>query len=279
MTNNKPLASELQRIFVQRAHFMLTEQVVHDETAGEIENENDMEIGERDDVTASDAYLGFKVSKNYRKEVDRGIRLGTFLYESGWLDDSLKVLNVTKSLINELDEDYTKLLLLLSCLQKLLHVQALFCCYKEASSTTTQTLNLIDKIQHLNSGLSDAFTVSCTNGVPDSFLANIYQELSVLHFTRSEYDLSYKWGVKALEYLRTNTPAKISVDVLRQAAKSCVVKRKFQIANLLINSAVRIAEDAFGDHHTVYADALLDKGFFLLNVDSINTSVEVYMVS
>jgi hypothetical protein len=28
----------------------------------------------------------------------------------------------------------------------------------------------------------------------------------------------------------------------------------------------------------VYADALLDKGFFLLNVDSINRSVEVYMV-
>jgi hypothetical protein len=29
----------------------------------------------------------------------------------------------------------------------------------------------------------------------------------------------------------------------------------------------------------VYADALLDRGFFLLNVDSINKSVEVYMVS
>lgn len=36
--------------------------------------------------------------------------------------------------------------------------------------------------------------------------------------------------------------------------------------------------NAFDDHHTVYADALLDKGFFLLNVDSINKSVEVYMV-
>lgn len=36
---------------------------------------------------------------------------------------------------------------------------------------------------------------------------------------------------------------------------------------------------AFGEFHNVYADALLDKGFFLLNVDSINTSVNVYMVS
>lgn len=40
-----------------------------------------------------------------------------------------------------------------------------------------------------------------------------------------------------------------------------------------------VFRSTFGDHHTVFADALLDKGFFLLNVDSINKSVEVYMVS
>lgn len=242
MTNNKPLASELQRIFVQRAHFMSTEQIVREKNTKLIASDDDMEIGERDDVITSDVYLNINVSRNYRKEIDKGLRLGTFLYECGWLDDSLKVLSVTKTMINELDEDYPKLLLLLSCLQKLLHVQALFCCYKDAYFTTTQTLNLIKQIQSSHSGPNDAITISCTDGVPDSFLANIYHELSVLHFNRSEYDLSYKWGVKALEFLRTDTPDKISVDVLRQAAKSCVVKRKFQIANLLINSAVRIAE-------------------------------------
>lgn len=242
MTNNKPLASELQRIFVQRAHYMLTTQIVREPNVKLIANDDDMEIGERVDLFTSEVYLNINVSRNYRKEIDKGLRLGTFLYESGWLDDSLKVLNLTRSMINELDEDYGKLLLMLSCLQKLLHVQALFCCYKDATITTTQALNLIDTIQNSHSGHHDAFTISCTNGVPDSLLANFYHELSVLHFNRSEYDLSFKWGVKALEFLRTDTPAKISVDVLRQAAKSCVVKRKFQIANLLINSAVRIAE-------------------------------------
>lgn len=242
MTNNKPLASELQRIFVQRSNFMLTEQIVREKNTKLIASDDDMEIGERDDVMTNDVYLNINVSRNYRKEIDKGLRLGTFLYECGWLDDSLKVLNVTKTMINELDEDYPKLLLLLSCLQKLLHVQALFCCYKDASITTTQTLNLISKIKNSHSGRNDTLTISCTDGVPDSFLANIYHELSVLHFNRSEYDLSYKWAVEALGFLRTDTPDKISVDVLRQAAKSCVVKRKFQIANLLINSAVRIAE-------------------------------------
>lgn len=241
MTNNKPLASELQRIFVERSQFMLNEQIVREKNTKLIASDDDMEIGEREDFITSDVYLDINVSRNYRKEIEKGLRLGTFLFESGWLDESLKVLNLTKTMISELDEDYSKLLLLLSCLQKLLHVQALFCCYKDASITTTQTLNLIDKIQTSHSG-HNSFTINCTNGVPDSFLANIYHELSVLHFNRSEYDLSYKWGVQALEYLRTDTPKKISVDVLRQAAKSCVVKRKFQIANLLINSAVKIAE-------------------------------------
>lgn len=220
---------------------MLTKQIVREKNLKLIANDDDMEIGERVDLKTNEVYLNINVSRNYRKEIDKGLRLGSFLYESGWLEDSMKVLNVTKSMINELDEDYTKLLLLLSCLQKLLHVQALFCCYKDASITTTQTLNLIDKIQSSHSGQNIVLTISCTNGVPDSFLANIYHELSVLHFNRSEYDLSYKWGVKALEYLRKDTPDKVSVDVLRQAAKSCVVKRKFQIANLLVNSAVRIA--------------------------------------
>lgn len=246
MTNNKPLASELQRIFVQRSQFILTDQIIREKNEKLIASDDDMEIGERDDLNNSstniDLYLNINVSRNYRKEIDKGLRLGTFLYECGWLDDSLKVLNVTRAMINELNEDYPKLLLLLSCLQKLLHVQALFCCYKDASITTTQALNLIDKIQNLHSDHREELAISCTSGVPDSFLANIYHELSVLHFNRSEYDLSYKWAVEALEYLRTDTPNKIQVDVLRQAAKSCVVKRKFQIANLLINSAVRIAE-------------------------------------
>lgn len=249
MTNNKPLASELQRVFVQRAHYMLTTQIVKEANVKLIASDDDMEIGERSDLISNDVYLNINLSRNYRKEIDKGLRLGSFLYESGWLEDSLKVLNVTKTMINELDEDYPKLLLQLSCLQKHLHVQALFCCYNDASITTSQALNLIETIHSSYSTHHDVLPISCTDGVPDSLLASFYHELSVLHFNRSEYDLSYNWGVKALGFLRTDTPAKISVDVLRQAAKSCVVKRKFQIANLLVNSAVKIAEYKYLHSH------------------------------
>lgn len=244
MRSKKPIASQLQQNFVQNAQYVAT-LCISDESG--LEQHPD---------TGDFTY-------NYRQEIDKGMRLGTFLYDCGWLEDSGKllllkmmfidlaltcclhilviVLNATKTLISKLDGDYTKLLLQLDCYQKLLHVQASFCCYKDAAATTTITVSLIDRIQesYIDSKILNS---PSENILPDSLFANFYQNLSVLHFNRSEYDLSYSWSVKALKYLRSNTPAKISVDVLRQAAKSCVVKRKFQIANLLINSAVRVAE-------------------------------------
>jgi hypothetical protein len=245
MKNDKPLASELQRIFVQRTQYLLKEQIVYENNEKLVALVDDTKD---DNSNNSDVYVNINSSRNYFKEIDKGMRLGTFLYECGWLEDSLKILHVTRSLINELSDSYRKLLLLLNCLQKLLHVQALFCCYKEASITTTYALSLIEQIKSMynsgqigeNNNLSGS--TSMTAGIPNSLLANFYNELSMLHFSRSEYDISYKWAVQALEYLCHDTPHKISIDALRQAAKSCVVKRKFQVANLLINSAVRIAE-------------------------------------
>lgn len=243
MKNDKPLASDLQRIFVQRTQFLLTDQIVFQNNEKLVSLVDDI----CDDNNSTDVYLNINTSRSYFREIDKGMRLGTFLCECGWLEDSLKILHMTRSLIQELNDDYRKLLLLLNCLQKLLHAQALFCCYKEASITTSQALSLIEQIQSMHKSgqietIDNGNGSSMTAGIPNSLLANFYNELSMLHFSRSEYDLSYKWAVKALEYLCHDTPHKISVNALRQAAKSCVVKRKFQVANLLINSAVRIAE-------------------------------------
>ncbi|XP_026481902.1 amyloid protein-binding protein 2-like isoform X3 [Ctenocephalides felis] len=107
-------------------------------------------------------------------------------------------------------------------------------------------------------------------------LAALYAELSRLWFNRSDYDASYQYSVKALKYLRGDAPAKVKIDVLRQAAKSCVVKRDFARAGLLIRLAVYLARETFGLKHPKYSDALIDYGFYLLNVDSIAHSVKIY---
>ena len=43
----------------------------------------------------------------------------------------------------------------------------------------------------------------------------------------------------AVKLLTPQSPAKLAVDVLRQASKSCVVKREFTKAELLVKQAVR----------------------------------------
>ncbi|TMW40180.1 hypothetical protein DOY81_014741, partial [Sarcophaga bullata] len=93
-------------------------------------------------------------------------------------------------------------------------------------------------------------------------------QFSEMHFARNEYDDSHMWSVVAMRYLEETTPERIAIDVLRQAAKACVVKRDYQRANMLICQAKSRAKKIFGEKHQKYGDALLDYGFFLLNVDS-----------
>ena len=81
-----------------------------------------------------------------------------------------------------------------------------------------------------------------------------------------------------MKQLKPSLPARIKIDVLRQAAKSCVVKREFQKAGLLIKQAVYLAREVFETDHPIYSDVLIDYGFYLLNYDSINNSVQVYKV-
>lgn len=68
------------------------------------------------------------------------------------------------------------------------------------------------------------------------------------------------------------------VDILRQSAKACVVRREFHKAELLIKEAVYLARDVYGSKGVKYADALLDYGYYLLNRDSVQQAVDVYRV-
>lgn len=79
--------------------------------------------------------------------------------------------------------------------------------------------------------------------------------------------------------MKPSLPSRVIIDVLRQVAKSCVVKREFKRAGLLARQAVRLAKDVFDKDHPKYSDSLSDFGFFLLNFDSIRQSVGVYEVS
>ncbi|ODN04724.1 Amyloid protein-binding protein 2, partial [Orchesella cincta] len=110
-------------------------------------------------------------------------------------------------------------------------------------------------------------------------LAGIYSAFSSLSFLECSYNDALDWSIKALEELKevlNCTETRAIVDILRQAAKSCVVKREFHKAELLIKEAVYLARDVYGSKSVKYADTLLDFGYYLLNRDSVRQAVTVY---
>lgn len=127
-------------------------------------------------------------------ELDTGLRLGTFLSEAGWMNESIQILSCLLPLIDILDINQSTLILKLDCYQRLLHAQANFCCFKEASITIKNAMTIVNQLS--------------TENIPNSLLANLYIQISHLHFLRSEYDLSYNWSTKALKRLRDDIPDK-----------------------------------------------------------------------
>lgn len=208
--------------------------------------------------------------------VDYGMFIGGFLSECGWLTNALEVLDTLFeiALYSRSSEDPDETFILtLNCAQKLLYVESAFCCFKDAAITTAEALDAISKFLNNHRITNDSLRL---DKIPSDLIASVYTQISVLHFHRSEYTLSYDWSCRALQYLKQTSADKITIDVLRQAAKACVVKRKFQCAHLLIKQAVARALKVFGESHLKYSDALMDYGFFLLNVDQTTKSVNVY---
>lgn len=239
------------------------------------ENKNDSTLDELleseedpvlDDLITSNKLIFVVETRSYMRTIMIGLQIGSFLGEAGWLEDCIKVLKKTLFMIKCLDEQRSEnVLLTLDCLQRILNAQSRFCLFSDADSTS----NLINEIVER--------TINHKRVIPISLLAKICKERSMMHFARSEYDLSYNWSIRALKLLRNPIPERIKIEILLQAGKSCVVKRQYKRANMLITLAVKRVKSAYGEYHQKYADALLDYGFYLLNVDSIINSVNVYV--
>ncbi|XP_073834237.1 protein interacting with APP tail-1 [Musca autumnalis] len=194
--------------------------------------------------------------------IDFGLRLGSFLSEAGWLSESISILRIVASRLRKMEPTKKLQIIYLDCLQRLLHSESCSSNFKSAERTFDIMMELLKQIDQ--------------DEIPKPLLANTHTQISEMYFARNEYDDSHMWSVVAMRNLEENTPERIAIDVLRQAAKACVVKRDYQRANILICQAKSRAKKTFGSNHQKYADTLLDYGFFLLNVDSPNQSVNVY---
>ncbi|KAK3084359.1 hypothetical protein FSP39_012164 [Pinctada imbricata] len=201
------------------------------------------------------------------RAIQLGLTLGGFLCDAGWFYASEKVylacLNLCMMETSDtcLEKEKT---LRFECSVRLLHVQNSNCKYSDADSTCKISRECLESLQlHSIPVNTAAFSTECC----------------ALLFAECQYDEAIKYCAMAVSELASTLPHKTVVDVLRQCSKACVVKREFQKAEVLIKYAVSYARENFGFKHPKYSDALLDYGFYLLNVDSITAAVQVYQIA
>ncbi|XP_047029917.1 amyloid protein-binding protein 2 [Helicoverpa zea] len=230
-----------------------------------------------------------------------GLRLGGFLNEAGWYADAQRVLLRCRELCQEMPQTTYYKRLTLECCHRLLNTQSAYCCFPAAAETYALALQLLGIPDDVTADLPDgplAVADTCDKALQtdeeeyidsdcpgfgaesswgwSALCTRVCKELSALFFVRCDYSAAYVWALRALRMLTPHTPHKITIEVLRACGKACVVKRRFGAAGLLVRQAVALARAAFGVAHPRYAAALLDLGFYLLNIDSIVHSVAVY---
>lgn len=240
--------------------------------------------------------------------IQLGLRLGGFLNEAGWYADAQTVLLKCRSLCQAQPQSTYYKRLTLECCHRLLNTQSAYCCFPAAAETYSLALKLLGITEDVAELPECSFSVAETCDVASqtdgditnpceregeiseeccrcgstgtwgssSLLARLCKEFSSLFFVRCDYGAAYTWSMRALKLLTPHTPVKITIEVLRACGKACVVKRRFRGAGLLVRHAAALARAAYGPRHPRHAAALLDLGFYLLNVDCVLHSVAVY---
>lgn len=193
-----------------------------------------------------------------QEKIKTGLSFGGFLSEAGHHEEASRVYRACLQTVQHSTKE--------------LHWRIEVNCRLLNSLTHYYLLPEASQVYHQ---LSHQVETECLS-IPKFVLCRVFSEFSTHHFLCSQYPESFAWSMKALKMLDNEVNNKVIIDVLRQASRSCIVKREFQKAEMLIKQAVVLCKNEYGPLHAKYADCLLDYGFYLLNVDSISQGMQVY---
>lgn len=209
---------------------------------------------------------GYDNTNQWRACLHGASNYAAFLMEAGWFDQARQVwLELEAWTRGVADLSLFRLEVRVQLLQAL----SSFCLFDEAETLAQDLLNVLGNRDDADDASSDESHLYLRPW--------LYSALSYHHFAQGHYGQAYDWSRQAVKELRhRDWPPKIVLDVLCQASKAFVVKRRFEQAEMLVGQACLYAQEVYGMDHLRYADALMALGCYLQNVDSIKKSVQIY---
>uniref|UniRef100_A0A182Q5I7 Anaphase-promoting complex subunit 5 n=1 Tax=Anopheles farauti TaxID=69004 RepID=A0A182Q5I7_9DIPT len=191
-----------------------------------------------------------------------GLRIGTFLTQTGWYVEAIGMLNLTtqQTRLGSPEE--------LAVLRQLMCAQVLAGRLKHAQ----QTGQRVDKLN-----------MSLLHGRPlHNLRAGIMHSFSLFYFEDINFTCSYNHTVQSLAFLSERSPPRLIIDVFRQAARASLGRRFYAKAAFMLQQAMARVARVYGRTSAPYAELLEDLAIQLLArnqvTDSVNTFADAHHI-
>ncbi|XP_065078939.1 amyloid protein-binding protein 2-like [Ochlerotatus camptorhynchus] len=198
-------------------------------------------------------------SPRFERRIMEAMKLGNYLHEAGWCQQSMEVFNITLRLISHVKDVRLHKMLVLDCTQKLLRSEGSALLTAEADETCQSLLSMTE------------------DDTDSEILLKIYLEVANHHFKARRVDESHCWNSKAMQLINESTAPETVIEVLQLEALYCFQTKHYDSGTLISSQAIHRARHTFGHLHRRYADTLYTYGVCLLKMNAISDAIPILL--
>ncbi|XP_016656194.1 amyloid protein-binding protein 2-like [Acyrthosiphon pisum] len=192
-------------------------------------------------------------------DIENGLKLGIFLGDAGWLNESALVLSHTYEIITTkwvCHDEIVELFKTLQCLTKWLLVASNYYNFVEAKEVLQNLIYTIDIIEELEER---------TLSISYSYLA-----VSQYYYVLLEFDKAWSWAVKAMHELHMAS-RKLKILILSHSIRLCSALGKLITGQKLRKQLNALNEDITDGY--MYHDFLLSYAYYFSNLNTPDDNI------
>ncbi|XP_041782076.1 amyloid protein-binding protein 2-like [Anopheles merus] len=199
-----------------------------------------------------------------------GLRIGTFLTETGWLVEAIGILQLTQqhAQFGTAEE--------LSVLRQLMRAQTLAGKLINANKTYDRMKRMLGKVVQQRLMFQNLPEKEREVQRLQDLQAGVCHAFSLYHFEDLNLIDSYEYGMQSLSMISARSPSRLLVDVLRQIARACTGSQMYAKAACMLKFAIGLVAHEYGRGSGLYAETLEDLAILLLACNQVSESVDVY---
>uniref|UniRef100_A0A182KAU7 Amyloid protein-binding protein 2 n=1 Tax=Anopheles christyi TaxID=43041 RepID=A0A182KAU7_9DIPT len=199
-----------------------------------------------------------------------GLRIGTFLTETGWLVEAIGILQLTQQHAKFATAEE------LAVLRQLMRAQTLAGRLINAYKTYHRMKRLLSIVSQQTLMMRNMPGMENEVQRLLDLQSAVCHSFALYHFENLNFVTSYEYGMQSLSMISERSPSRLLVGVLRQHARACTANQMYAKATCMLKLALGLVAQEYGRKSALYAETLEDLAIILLACDQVSQSVDVY---